>query len=66
MNINDIIETANKLDKELRSLERNIFANPINRKSLEKLNLDSRFYTVIYTDMVEPNKIYIVKKLNYL
>ena len=59
MNINDIIKELNKIDKELLLLERDIYINPKNKDIIVKLDLDPNIYNVIYTDLVEPNKIYI-------
>lgn len=61
MNIKDIIKELNKIDEELLLLERDIFINPKNKDIIEKLDLDTNIYNVIYTDLVEPNKIYINK-----
>ena len=59
MNINDVVKELNKIDKELLLLERDIYVNPKNKDIIEKLDVDETIYNVIYTDLVEPNKIYI-------
>ena len=64
MNINDIIKELNKIDKELLLLERDIYINPKNKDIIEKLDIDGTIYNVIYTDLVEPNKIYISNNKN--
>ena len=64
MNINDIIKELNKIDKELLLLERDIYVNPKNKDIIEKLDIDETIYNVIYTDLVEPNKIYIINNKN--
>lgn len=64
MNINDIIKELNKIDKELLLLERDIYVNPKNKDVIEKLDIDETIYNVIYTDLVEPNKIYIINNKN--
>ena len=64
MNINDIIKELNKIDKELLLLERYIYINPKNKDIIEKLDIDGTIYNAIYTDLVEPNKIYISNNKN--
>ena len=64
MNINDVIKELNKIDKELLLLERDIYVNPKNKDVIEKLDIDETIYNVIYTDLVEPNKIYIINNKN--
>ena len=64
MNINDVIKELNKIDKELLLLERDIYANPKNKDVIEKLDIDETIYNVIYTDLVEPSKIYISNNKN--
>ena len=64
MNINDVVKELNKIDKELLLLERDIYANPKNKDIIEKLDIDETIYSVIYTDLVEPNKIYISNNKN--
>ena len=64
MNINDIIKELNKIDKELLLLERDIYVNPKNKDVIEKLDINETIYNVIYTDLVEPSKIYISDNKN--
>ena len=64
MNINDVVKELNKIDKELLLLERDIYVNPKNKDVIEKLDIDETIYNVIYTDLVEPNKIYINNNKN--
>ena len=64
MNINDVIKELNKIDKELLLLERDIYVNPKNKDIIEKLDVDETMYNVIYTDLVEPNKIHIINNKN--
>lgn len=64
MNINDVIKELNKIDKELLLLERDIYVNPKNKEIIEKLDIDETIYNVIYTDLVEPSKIYISNNKN--
>ena len=64
MNINDVIKELNKIDKELLLLERDIYVNPKNKDVIEKLDVDETMYNVIYTDLLEPNKIYINNNKN--
>ena len=64
MSINDVIKELNKIDKELLLLERDIYVNPKNKDVIEKLDIDETMYNVIYTDLVEPNKIYINNNKN--
>lgn len=64
MNINDVIKELNKIDKELLLLERDIYVNPKNKDVIEKLDIDETIYNVIYTDLVEPSKIYISNNKN--
>ena len=64
MNINDVLKELNKTDKELLLLERDIYVNPKNKDVIEKLDIDETIYNVIYTDLVEPNKIYIINNKN--
>ena len=64
MNIKDIIKELNKIDKELLLLERDMYVNPKNKDIIEKLDVDETIYNVIYTDLVEPNKIYINNNKN--
>ena len=64
MNINDVVKELNKIDKELLLLERDIYVNPQNKDVIEKLDIDETIYNVIYTDLVEPSKIYISNNKN--
>ena len=64
MNINDVVKELNKIDKELLLLERDIYVNPKNKDVIEKLDIDETIYNVIYTDLVEHNKIYISNNKN--
>lgn len=64
MNINDVVKELNKINKELLLLERDIYVNPKNKDVIEKLDIDETIYSVIYTDLVEPNKIYISNNKN--
>ena len=64
MNINDVLKELNKTDKELLLLERDIYVNPKNKDVIEKLDIDETIYNVIYTDLVEPSKIYISNNKN--
>ena len=64
MNINDVVKELNKIDKELLLLERDIYVNPKNKDVIEKLVIDETIYNVIYTDLVEPSKIYISNNKN--
>lgn len=64
MNINDVIKELNKIDKELLLLERDIYVNPKNKDVIEKLDINETIYNVIYTDLVEPSKIYIINNKN--
>ena len=64
MNANDVVKELNKIDKELLLLERDIYVNPKNKDVIEKLDIDETIYNVIYTDLVEPNKIYINNNKN--
>ena len=64
MNANDVVKELNKIDKELLLLERDIYVNPKNKDVIEKLDIDETIYNVIYTDLVEPNKIYISNNKN--
>ena len=64
MNTNDVIKELNKIDKELLLLERDIYVNPKNKDVIEKLDIDESIYNVIYTDLVEPSKIYISNNKN--
>ena len=64
MNINDVVKELNKIDKELLLLEKDIYDNPKNKDIIEKLDIDETIYNVIYTDLVEPDKIYINNNKN--
>ena len=64
MNINDVVKELNKIDKELLLLERDVYVNPKNKDVIKKLDIDETIYNVIYTDLVEPNKIYISNNKN--
>lgn len=60
-----LLEFIETINDEMNKLKKYIIANPLMKDSLEKLNLDSRFYDVTYTQLVEKDKVYITDKEGY-
>ena len=58
-------ELVDTIKEEVDRLKKYLLVNPINKDKIEELQLDSRFYDVTYTQLVEKDKIYITDKEGY-
>lgn len=59
MNKDNFIQHIENMKNKLDKLKKVIIANPLLKDELIKLELDPRFYEIIYTKLVEKDKVYI-------
>lgn len=58
-------EFVNTLKEEVDKLKKYLLVNPEDKKIIESMSLDKRFYNVTYNKLIEKGKIYITDKEGY-
>lgn len=58
-------EFVNTIKEEVDKLKKYLLVNPEDKKIIESMSLDNRFYNVSYNKLIEKGKIYITDKKGY-